>query len=71
MFIREKLPSFCKFASFILFKLKVEGGKENDHLPKFKFINREKTDTSKSYLTEAIEAIKKSKNVRNILRLII
>ncbi len=31
--------------------------------PKFKFIVREKNDTDKSYLKEAIELIKKSKNV--------
>jgi hypothetical protein len=50
-------------AKKIAFLKQVEGGKENDHLPKFKFINREKTDTEKVYLKEAIELIKKSKNV--------
>ena len=41
----------------------MEGGKENESTPKFKFINKEKTDTDKTYIKEAIELIKKSKNV--------
>ena len=35
-------------------------------MPRFKFINREKTDTDKAYLKEAIELIKKSKNGKRI-----
>lgn len=44
-------------------EIKIEGGKENESTPKYKFINKEKTDTDKAYIKEAIELIKKSKNV--------
>jgi hypothetical protein len=48
----------------MIFVFKVEGGKENESdLPKFKFINRDKSDTVKAYLKETIDLIKKSKNV--------
>ncbi len=59
----DKLVVFVASPKKIQFLKQVDGGKENDHLPKFKFINREKTDTDKAYLKEAIELLKKSKNV--------
>lgn len=50
----------------IAFLKQVEGGKENDSIPKYKFINREKTDSEKTFLKEAIETLKKSHNGRKI-----
>jgi len=50
----------------ISFLKQIEGGKENDSSPKFKFISREKTDANKAFLREAIEALKKSHNVNFI-----
>ena len=41
----------------------MEGGKENESSLKYKFITKEKNDTDKAYLKEAIELIKKSKEV--------
>jgi nucleosome binding factor SPN SPT16 subunit len=60
----DKLVVFVASPKKIAFLKQIEGGKENDSSPKFKFINREKTDTSKSFLSEAIELLKKSHNVR-------
>ena len=50
----------------IAFLKQVEGSKENDSIPKYKFINREKTDSEKTFLKEAIETLKKSHNGRKI-----
>lgn len=62
----DKLVVFVASPKKINFLKQVEGGKENDSSPKFKFINREKTDTEKTYLKEAIECIKKSHNGKKI-----
>lgn len=42
---------------------KIDNGKENDHLPKYVFVNREKTDSEKKFLKEAIDYLKKSNSV--------
>lgn len=62
----DKLVVFVASPKKIAFLKQVEGGKENDQIPKFKFINREKTDVDKTYLKEAIEAIKKSHQGKKI-----
>jgi nucleosome binding factor SPN SPT16 subunit len=66
----DKLVVFVASPKKIAFLKQIEGGKENDSSPKFKFINREKTDTSKSFLSEAIELLKKSHNVRENIYLL-
>jgi nucleosome binding factor SPN SPT16 subunit len=46
---------------------KVESGKENDYLPKFKFITRDKSDVQNtSFFNEAVELIKKSHNGKKV-----
>lgn len=62
----DKLVVFVASPKKISFLKQVDAGKENDHLPKFKFINREKTDNDKTYLKDSIELIKKSKNGKRI-----
>ena len=45
-------------------EFKIEGGKENDNgMPKFKFITRDKNDEEKVFLRETIDLMKKSKSV--------
>lgn len=60
----DKLVVFVASPKKISFLKQIEGGKENDSSPKFKFISREKTDANKTFLREAIEALKKSHNVK-------
>jgi hypothetical protein len=62
----DKLVVFVASPKKISFLKQIEGGKENDSSPKFKFISREKTDANKAFLREAIEALKKSHNVNFI-----
>lgn len=62
----DKLVVFVASPKKIAFLKQIEGGKENDSSPKFKFINREKNDASKSFLGEAIETLKKSHGGKRI-----
>ncbi|RNA22609.1 FACT complex subunit SPT16 isoform X2 [Brachionus plicatilis] len=62
----DKLVVFVASPKKIQFLKQIESGKENDHLPRFKFIIREKNESDKSFLTEAIELIKKSKEGKKI-----
>lgn len=62
----DKLVVFVASPKKIQFFKQIESGKENDHLPRFKFITREKNESDKSFLNEAIELIKKSKDGKKI-----
>lgn len=56
----DKVVVFVASPKKIAFFKQIENGKENDHLPKYVFVNREKTDADKKFLKEAIDHIKKS-----------
>lgn len=59
----DKMVVFVASPKKIAFFKQIENGKENDHLPKYVFVNREKTDADKKFLKEAIDHIKKSGSV--------
>lgn len=62
----DNLVAFIASPKKIAFLKQIEGIKDTEHLPKFRFINREKNDSDKAFLKDSIEMIKKSKNGKRI-----